>query len=204
MMKVRLSFLFILLSLQQMMAGEWHVGICGAVNASGVKTDYPNIYNLPSYHGGISFMYGLHVNYRFLEVLDLEMGVNKVTKGFSYQTIASNNLPSVQYTTINTITTPFTFYLNIPIGIARVAVGAGLAYSYAYNGKIEDEAGNVKDAGFSNAYRDELSGHLAAKLYLFKHFELIFSKNWGMTNVVKSGSGYVTQDWWSAGIGLVL
>lgn len=204
MKKARLFFLFFLLITQQLLADEWHVGACGAMNFSAVKTNNDNIYNLPVYQGGISFMYGLHVNYRFLKVLDLEMGVNKVTKGFSYETIGNSNFPLVQYTTINTITAPFTFYLNIPIGIARIAAGSGIAYSYAYNGKIEDEAGNIAEAGFTNAYRNELSWNLSAKLYLFKHFELIFSKNWGMTNILKSGDGYVKQNWLSFGIGVVL
>lgn len=200
----RLLFLFCLFTIQQVMAQpQWRFGVCGAMNVSAVKTDHSDVFNLPRYKGGISFMYGLHLNYIFFKVLDLEMGVNKVSKGFSYETISDNNLPSVQYTTTNTITTPLTLYLNIPLGLARVAVGSGLAYSYAYNGKVKDENGNVTDAGLSNTHRNELSWSIASKLYLFKHFELIFSKNWGLTNVMKGG-GYVKQDWMTFGVGFVL
>lgn len=187
-------------------AQKVRTGIYAGVAFAGQKSDYWQISSLPISEGGISIHYGIHFNLPLAKRLELETGIQKVTRGYAY-TDNSNSIPQEQYTKIQGASVPVVALVHIldyPEEVPfRFSLGLGAYLSYAVSGKISYEDGTSQKAKFTNAKRTEFGPRWMAKWEFAHKFECYLSGDIRSTNILKNGSGYIKQGSFQAGVGYV-
>lgn len=180
-------------------------GVYAGVGFASEKSNYLEVSTLPIDKGGFNFHYGLHINLKLAKRLELETGLNKVTKGYEYTT--TGLIGVTQYDKITTLTVPATAVFHIidypSEAPFRLSFGLGAYFSYAVSGKITDDNGGSQSAKFSNAKRTEFGPRWLLKAELAHKFEIYFSDDIASTNIVKNGSGYIKQGSLQMGFGYV-
>lgn len=205
MKKIILALLAFVLVETSVTAQDIRIGVYAGFGLTGEKSDYLSISTLPVSKGGINLHYGIHANIPIIDKLELETGLQKVTKGYTY---TANNVSAIaEYTKILCASVPVMAMYHLvdyPEEMAvRLSFGLGLYGSYAISGKITDENGTTKKAKFSNAKRMEVGPRWMAKCEFLHKFEAYIANDIRATNVIKSGNGYLKQGSFQVGLGYV-
>lgn len=203
----KLLFLAMLLTAGHLY-GQLKYGIYGGFNFPGVSSGLSNVRDLPVDKGGFSFMAGVHANSEILKDIEIESGINLNSKGYTYETIDSWDIPHDNYNKISTISIPVTvmYYLVGKDDYGnrwedfRVGAGVGLYAGYALSGTITDEDNNKTTATFLNTNRLDYGGRVMLKT-LFGHFEGFIVGEFGLRNNIKDGSAILKQNSLMLGIG---
>jgi hypothetical protein len=201
-MKKTFAFLAFILFMAGAVQAQIRGGIYLGAGFSGVKSDYDNVSILPIEKGGFNFSYGLHLNVAATRHIEIETGIMKVTKGFTY-TASSGYTITDQYNKITTLSVPVVLLFTaggkeLPI---QLALGAGAYGSYALSGKITEEDGTSQTAKFSNSKRLEIGPRVIGKIIFVRKFEVFIANDFGKTNILKSGNGYIRQSSLQIGFG---
>lgn len=187
-------------------AQKIRTGIYAGVGFASQKSDYLQISTLPLSEGGMSAHYGIHFNFPLVKRVELETGIQKVTRGYSYVDFG-NAFAQKQYTKIQGVSVPviaLVHILDYPEEIPfRFSIGLGTYLSYAVSGKISYEDGTNQKAKFSNARRTEFGPRWMAKWEFAHKFECYLSSDMKSTNILKNGSGYIKQGSFQVGLGYV-
>lgn len=181
-------------------------GIYAGVGFASQKSDYWQINTLPISKGGMNAHYGIHVNFPIAKRIELETGIQKVTRGYSY-TDNSSLITQEQYTKVQCASIPavaLVHILDYPEEIPfRFSIGLGAYLSYAVSGKISYEDGADQKAKFTNAKRTEFGPRWMAKWEFAHKFECYLSNDMKSTNILKNGNGYIKQGSFQVGVGYI-
>jgi len=181
-------------------------GIYAGVGFASQKSDYWQINTLPISKGGMNAHYGIHVNFPITKRIELETGIQKVTRGYSY-TDNSSLITQEQYTKVQCASIPavaLVHILDYPEEIPfRFSIGLGAYLSYAVSGKISYEDGTDQKAKFTNAKRTEFGPRWMAKWEFAHKFECYLSNDMKSTNILKNGNGYIKQGSFQVGVGYI-
>ncbi len=187
-------------------AQKIRTGIYAGVGFASQKSDYWQTNTLPISKGGMNAHYGIHVNFPIVKRIELETGVQKVTRGYSY-TDNSNLITQEQYTKVQCASIPavaLVHILDYPEEIPfRFSVGLGAYLSYAVSGKISFEDGSDQKAKFNNAKRTEFGPRWMAKWEFAHKFECYLSSDMKSTNILKNGNGYIKEGSFQVGLGYI-
>jgi len=180
-------------------------GIYAGVGFASQKSDYWQINTLPISKGGMNAHYGIHFNFPVAKRVELETGVQKVTRGYSYTD--NNTFVEEQYTKVQCASVPVVALVHIldyPEEIPfRFSIGLGAYVSYAISGKISYEDGTDQKAKFTNAKRTEFGPRWMAKWEFAHKFECYLSNDMKSTNILKNGNGYIKQGSFQVGVGYI-
>ena len=187
-------------------AQQVRTGIYAGVGFSTVKSDYDEISILPISKGGLNFHYGVHFNIPVAKRFELETGLQKVTRGFTYTN--TSPLADEEYTKVQCASIPLMavyHILDYPEEVPfRFSIGLGVYGSYAVSGRITYADGTHEKATFSNSRRNEFGPRWMMKWEFAHKFECYLSNDMKSTNIIKNGSGYLKQGSFQVGLGYVL
>lgn len=199
----------LLLFFTQMSISQIRYGVIGGVNFPFVRTDISNIRSLPVDKGGMNLAIGFQASKNFSDKITLQSGLNTFKTGFTYGSYDEfYGIELDQYNVSNVLSFPLNVFYNFitkdEYGVKDLnftaSLGAGVYGNYLLSGKITDEDGNITKATYNNLKRFETGVSIIGKVSTFQHFDVIVSYQYGLSNLLKTGTGKLSQDGFFLGV----
>lgn len=191
--------------LATLQAQKIRFGLYAGTGFTQVKSDAMEISTLPITEGGLNLHLGAHVNIPIVQRLELETGLHKVTRGYTYRDYTG--FSQDQYTKIQCLSIPIVavyHLLDYPDEVPfRLSIGLGVYGSYALSGRITGEDGTSQKAGFSNARRNEFGPRWMMKWEFLHRVEAYIANDLRSTNVIKNGSASLKMGSLQIGLGVL-
>jgi hypothetical protein len=201
--------IIILLFFTQTSISQIRYGVIGGVNFPFVRSGLSNIRSLPIDKGGMNLTIGFQISTNFTDEITLQSGLNALKTGFTYGAYDEfYGIEFDQYNVSNVLSLPLNVFYNfIPkdeYGVKDLnftaSLGAGIYGNYLINGKITDEDGAITKATYNNLKRFDTGVSIIGKVSTFQHFDVIVSYQYGLSNLLKTGNGKLSQDGFFLGV----
>ncbi len=196
-------FIMLLLFFTQTSISQIRYGVIGGVNFPFVRTSISNIRSLPVDKGGMNFAIGFQAARNYTDKITLQSGLSTFKTGFTYGAYDEfYGIEFDQYNVSNVLSLPLNVFYNFitkdEYGVLDLnftaGLGVGIYGNYLLSGKITDEDGNVTKATYNNLKRFETGVSIIGKVSTFQHFDVFVSYQYGLSNLLKTETGKLSQD----------
>ncbi len=151
----------------------------------------------------MNFAIGFQAARNYTDKITLQSGLSTFKTGFTYGAYDEfYGIEFDQYNVSNVLSLPLNVFYNFitkdEYGVLDLnftaGLGVGIYGNYLLSGKITDEDGNVTKATYNNLKRFETGVSIIGKVSTFQHFDVFVSYQYGLSNLLKTETGKLSQD----------